>query len=194
MKRSKAHQIVPALIMTGAAAVPLVTTVEILTHVPGTGGGIALPASAPVAATSPRPSPRSSGGVNPASSSGTHSFQGPVVNGPFGPVQATITLTGKKITSVAISAPQDNPRSAGINQQAVPYLQSETLQAQSAQINGVSGATITSQAYAQSLQGALAQAQSQVNAVTGGQQSATGTAGASAGTAQSPSISTFGDD
>ena len=194
MKHHKAHQIVPALIMAGTAAIPVVTTVEILTHVPGAGSGIALPASAPVAAAPPKTSPQSSGGPNPASSGGTRTLQGPVVNGPFGAVQATITLTGKKITNVTISAPQDNPRSAGINQQAVPYLQSETLQAQSAQINAVSGATITSQAYAQSLQGALDQARSQVSAVAGGQQSSTGTAGASAGTAQSPSVSTFGDD
>lgn len=194
MKHHKAHQIIPALIMAGTAAVPVVTTVEILTHVPGGGSAIALPSSAPVAAAPPKTSPQRSSGPNPASSGGTRTLQGPVVNGPFGAVQATITLSGKKITNVAISAPQDNPRSAGINQQAVPYLQSETLQAQSAQINGVSGATITSQAYAQSLQGALTQAQSQGNSVAGGQTSSTGTAGASAGTAQSPSVSTFGDD
>jgi uncharacterized protein with FMN-binding domain len=70
-------------------------------------------------------------------------------------VQATITVTGKKITNVSITAPEDNPRSAGINQQAVPLLQSETLQAQSANVNLVSGATFTSDAYIQSLQGAL---------------------------------------
>lgn len=194
MKHHKANQIVPALIMAGTAAVPVVTTVEILTHVPGGGSAIALPSSAPVAAVPPKTSSQGPAGANPVSSGGTRTFQGPGVNGPFGTVQATITLTGKRITNVAISAPQDNPRSAGINQQAIPYLQSETLQAQSAQINGVSGATITSQAYAQSLQGALDQARSQGNAVAAGRQSPSGTASASAGTAQLPSVANFGDD
>jgi uncharacterized protein with FMN-binding domain len=78
-----------------------------------------------------------------------------VVDDPFGTVQATITVTGSKITNVSITAPQDNPRSAFINQQAVPLLQQETLQAQSATIDLISGATITSEAYIQSLQIAL---------------------------------------
>ena len=49
-------------------------------------------------------------------------------------------------------------RSRYISQQAGPYLQQETLQAQSAQIDIVSGATYTSDSWAQSLQSALARA------------------------------------
>jgi uncharacterized protein with FMN-binding domain len=75
-----------------------------------------------------------------------------------GAVQAVITVTDKKITSVSISAPQNDPRSASINAQAIPLLVQETLQAQSANINTVSGATDTSAAYVQSLQAALSQA------------------------------------
>lgn len=85
----------------------------------------------------------------------THTISGPVIDDQFGQVQATITVAGAKITNVSITAPQDNPRSAFINQQAVPMLQQETLQAQSANINLISGATVTSEAYLQSLQGAL---------------------------------------
>jgi uncharacterized protein with FMN-binding domain len=44
-----------------------------------------------------------------------------------------------------------------INQQAVPYLIQETLAAQSANIQGVGGATYTSLSWAQSLQSALSQ-------------------------------------
>ncbi len=85
-------------------------------------------------------------------------YAGSIVTEQYGAVQATIVTTNGKITNVLISAPQDNPRSAGINQQAVPILKSETLQAQNASINGVSGATFTSNAYIQSLQAALAKA------------------------------------
>ncbi|HEX6508868.1 MAG TPA: FMN-binding protein, partial [Chloroflexota bacterium] len=81
-----------------------------------------------------------------------------VVYDQYGPVQATITVTGRRITNVSISAPMGDPRSADINSQAVPILQSETLQAQNANVNTVSGATETSDAYAQSLQAAVAQA------------------------------------
>jgi uncharacterized protein with FMN-binding domain len=192
MKRRRMHQVIPALIMAGAAAVPIATTIEILTHVPGGGGTIAMQPSTQVAALPSRPSSRTAGSA--ASSGGTRTYQGQVVNDPFGGVQATITVTGKKITSVSISAPMNGGRSASINQQAIPYLQSETLQAQSAQINTVSGATLTSQAYVQSLQSALDQARSQGNLQTASaspSQSANGTSG---GTAQAPSVSPSGDD
>ena len=76
----------------------------------------------------------------------------------FGPVQATLTVRNGKITWVKITAPQDNPTSAYINQQVVPMLRSETLKAQSSNINGISGATVTSDAYYQSLQSALTNA------------------------------------
>jgi uncharacterized protein with FMN-binding domain len=69
-----------------------------------------------------------------------------------------VTASGSKITNVAV--PRDDAvdgRSYQINSEAVPILQSETMSAQSAQIDGVSGATYTSQAYVQSLQSALDQ-------------------------------------
>jgi uncharacterized protein with FMN-binding domain len=56
---------------------------------------------------------------------------------------------------VSITAPENDPRSATINVQAVPLLRTETLQAQSANVDLISGATITSEAYVQSLRGAL---------------------------------------
>ena len=52
----------------------------------------------------------------------------------------------------------DDPRSADINSQAGPILLQQTMQAQSANIDGVSGATYTSEGYLQSLQSALDQA------------------------------------
>jgi len=194
VKRKPMHQVVPAAIMAGAVAVPVVTTVEILTHVAGRGSTTALQPSGSLALAPSRASSPGTGAPTPTSPGGARTYQGPVVNDPFGGVQATVTVSGKKITDVTISAPHDNPRSSSINQQAAPLLRSETLQAQSAQINGVSGATLTSQAYAQSLQTALDQARQAGNAPGGGASSSQAAGGGSPGVAQAPSISGSGGD
>jgi uncharacterized protein with FMN-binding domain len=55
----------------------------------------------------------------------------------------------------AVQLPFDRPRSAEISQYASPRLHDEVLQAQSAQIDSLSGATYTSDSYAQSVQSAL---------------------------------------
>ena len=84
---------------------------------------------------------------------------GPALNTRYGPVQVQVTIANGKVTDVtALELPFDRSRSAAISQYAEPILRSEALQAQSAQIDLVSGATYTSDAYAQSLQGALDQA------------------------------------
>jgi uncharacterized protein with FMN-binding domain len=73
----------------------------------------------------------------------------------WGPVQVTIIVKGKKITDVQTASPHSKRRSAFINDQAVPLLRQEVLQVQSAQINIISGATQTSDAFGQSLQAAI---------------------------------------
>jgi uncharacterized protein with FMN-binding domain len=109
-------------------------------------------AAQPAPTATPKPS---SGGA--ALASGT--VTGPVVQTQFGPVQVQVTLANGKITNVtALQLPSDRQRSAYISSIVGPMLQSETLAAQSAQIDLISGATYTSDAYAQSLQAALDQA------------------------------------
>jgi uncharacterized protein with FMN-binding domain len=77
----------------------------------------------------------------------------------WGPVQVQITTAGGKITDVqVVEYPTENPRDQQINAVAVPQLVSETKDAQSADIDMVSGATVTSEGYLQSLQSALDQA------------------------------------
>jgi uncharacterized protein with FMN-binding domain len=74
----------------------------------------------------------------------------------YGPVQVQITVQKGRITrAVALEYPQDAQQSRDINSQAIPQLNQETLKAQSAQIDTVSGATYTSGGYQQSLQSAL---------------------------------------
>ena len=87
----------------------------------------------------------------------TRTATGSAVNYSWGILSVKVTVSGKKITNVAIASLDDggNPRSQMIDQQSVPILEQETLQAQSASIQGVSGASYTSQGFEQSLQSAL---------------------------------------
>jgi uncharacterized protein with FMN-binding domain len=99
----------------------------------------------------------------------TKSFTGDAVNADrWGPLMVTIvvkkttTTIGtkktvvRKITSVSVPlSPNHTDRSVFINQQALPYLIQETLKAQSSRIYAVSGATNSSDAFAQSLQSAI---------------------------------------
>ncbi len=91
----------------------------------------------------------------PASSS-TRSATGTDVQYRYGEIQIEVTASGSKITNVTILRDDaTDGHSYQINSEAVPILESETMSAQSAQIDGVSGATYTTQAYEQSLQAAL---------------------------------------
>ena len=85
-------------------------------------------------------------------------IQGPSVDMQWGPIQVTVKVKGKKIVAISATYPTERPRSQFINLQAIPGLKQETLQAQSARIQLIGGATMTSEAYAMSLQAALNQA------------------------------------
>ena len=101
------------------------------------------------------------GDVTPAGkpAAGTYVVTGPVVPTPFGPVQVEIDIADGRIGDVvALRTPTEHAFSVQLNKFATPTLRSETLKAQSAKIDVVSGATYTSNAYAQSLQVALNQA------------------------------------
>jgi len=107
--------------------------------------------STPAATPTPASTPQSSG------VSGT--FTGAAGNTRYGPVQVQITVVNNKITNaVALTYPTGSFRDQQINQQAIPYLIQETLAAQSANIQGVGGASYTSQGWVDSLQSALTKA------------------------------------
>ena len=84
-------------------------------------------------------------------------YTGPSVNVNYGNVQVKITVSNGRITdAVAVKAPKGkNDRYTNM---AVPILKAQTLQAQSANIQGASGASYTSYGWFKSLQGALADA------------------------------------
>lgn len=119
----------------------------------------------PVAVGQPRPVVRTTAPSSPAapssgpssgSSGASGTFTGDAADTQYGPVQVQITVSGGRITAAqALQVPQESNRDVRINSAAVPILNQEALTAQSAQIDTVSGATYTSEGYAQSLQSAI---------------------------------------
>jgi len=84
-------------------------------------------------------------------------YTGPSVDAFYGNVQVKAVISGGKIADVIfLDHPQNRSNSIAINDRAMPYLKSEAIQAQSAQVDIISGATFTSRAFIQSLSGALA--------------------------------------
>lgn len=86
-------------------------------------------------------------------------YDGTVVQTHWGPVQVQITVMAGRVTAAtALQVPDGNRRDVEINDSAVPRLNAEAVRAQSAGIDTVSGATVTSEGYISSLQAALDEA------------------------------------
>jgi uncharacterized protein with FMN-binding domain len=116
--------------------------------------GSAKASAAPKAGTSTSGSGSGSGSSSTSAVSKT--VAGNVVQTIYGPIQVTITVKSGKITAVNVPTyPNSTGRDQEINSYALPQLVQETVSANSAQIDGVSGATYTSQGYVSSLQSAL---------------------------------------
>jgi hypothetical protein len=120
-------------------------------------------APGPVSGTTPDPTASgsttsggtTSGGTTPGGT-GAAVVNGSVAQTRWGPVQVQVQISGGRITEVkALQVPDGNRRDQEINSYAVPQLRSEVLAAQSASIDTVSGATVTSDGYLESLQAAL---------------------------------------
>ena len=95
----------------------------------------------------------------PSTAATSSTVTGTVAQTRWGPVQVQLTVAGGRISNVAVlQYPSGNGRDQEINAQALPILIQETLSNQSAQIDMVSGATVTSDGYLTSLQSALDQA------------------------------------
>ncbi|WP_018681955.1 FMN-binding protein [Actinokineospora enzanensis] len=100
-----------------------------------------------------------SGGTSGSTTTGGTTVTGPAADTRWGPVQVRLTVADGKITNVdVVQYPTENRKDQQINARALPILTQETLAAQSADIDMVSGATVTSEGYVESLQGAIDQA------------------------------------
>jgi uncharacterized protein with FMN-binding domain len=102
------------------------------------------------------PSGSSDGSSSGSSSGASGTVTGDTAQTRWGPVQVQITVAAGKITAVdAVQYPNGNGRDQEINSYALPVLAQEAVAAQGADIDLVSGATVTSDGYVQSLQSAL---------------------------------------
>ena len=117
------------------------------------GGASSPPKSGSNTGTSTAPSTNTA----TSSPSATRSATGAAVNYQYGILSVSVTASGKRITKVTIGSINDggNFRSQSIDQQSIPILEQQALQAQNANIQGVSGASYTSAGFEQSLQSAL---------------------------------------
>ena len=98
-------------------------------------------------------------GTKTTTSTYTGTLTGTTASTRWGPVQVRATVANGTITAIdVIAQPSGNHKDEEINADAVPTLVQETLQAQSAKIDMVSGATVTSEGYVASLQSVLDQA------------------------------------
>ena len=162
---------IAALAITALALV-LLLSFKTPDVVPARGGGVAIvepgatasPSAATGAASGSAATPAPAADATPAPSTSTGSgssasatIDGPVVDSRYGPVQVEIVLSGGQLQDVVAIQLPTGRRSGQISNAAAPILREEALQAKSASIDTVSGATYTSDAYAQSLQAALDQ-------------------------------------
>lgn len=116
-------------------------------------------AATPAASASASPSASAAKTASAGSGVKNGTFTGTAESNPFGDVQVQAVISGGKLTNVVVlQVPDRGGYEDQIVQVAVPELKSEALSAQSANIDVVSGATYTSQGYAESLQSALDQA------------------------------------
>jgi uncharacterized protein with FMN-binding domain len=123
-----------------------------------TSWGESLLASSGTVAVGPGPAGvvAGNGSAAPGTKATDAVVNGTVARTRWGPVQVRVTIAGGRITDVAaIQYPNGNGRDQQINSYALPKLRSQVIAAQSANIDGVSGATVTTDGYTQSLQAAL---------------------------------------
>ena len=141
----------PTAAATSSSAKPVATQ-------KATAKPVATKSATPAATKSATPTPaatKTTAAATPTIKDGT--FTGPSVFVNYGNVQVKITVSNGKITdAVAVQAPSG--RNDRYTRMAVPILKAQTLQAQSANIQGASGASYTSYGWFKSLQGALADA------------------------------------
>jgi uncharacterized protein with FMN-binding domain len=125
--------------------------------------GMAAPAAAATATDAPSATnvPTAKSAPAPTTSSGYKdgTYTGSEVDVRWGLVQVQTTIQGGQIANVHVTEyPNERRTSARINSIAVPELQQEAIQAQSANVNIITGATLTSEGFQMSLQDALSQA------------------------------------
>jgi len=123
----------------------------------GTGSAVSSGTSSRTGSSTSSGSSSSSGSTSTATT--TYTGDAVDVGRSYGTVQVEISVSGGRLVDVtALAVPENDPRSSSISQQVMPTLISQAVSAQSASIAGVSGATYTSNGFAESLRSALVKA------------------------------------
>jgi uncharacterized protein with FMN-binding domain len=152
-----------APIVLSATAAGLAGVLAFHAHRPASKVAIVPPTASPTTTTPPtegasNPAPTAPTTAPTVSPSGTRSATGNVTQYRYGELSVTVTENNGRITDLEMaSLNETDSRSVAIDDQAIPQLRQEVLTAQSANIDGVSGATFTSEAYTSSVQSALDQ-------------------------------------
>lgn len=137
---------------------PTSTNKPITDAAPAAGTGTTTGSAATGAAAAAAPTAAAAAPA-PAAAAKSGTFTGTTAQTRWGPVQVQIVVANGKITSAnAVRYPTGNGNDAQINAYALPQLNAEAVAANSAKIDMVSGATVTSGGYLQSLQSAIDQA------------------------------------
>jgi uncharacterized protein with FMN-binding domain len=153
---------IAALVITALALV-LLLSFKTPDQVPARSGGVAIvesgtgSGSSTAQAAGPTSAPTKSTGSG-TDSAAAATIDGPVVDTRYGAVQVEIVVSGGQLKDVVALQLPTGRHSGQISTAVAPILRQEALQAKSAAIDTVSGATYTSEGYAQSLQAALDQA------------------------------------
>lgn len=162
---------------TTAAASDIGTTIPVTgqdANTTATDAGITVTANTPVTASDPTPAPAQPPATAPATATKTTvvtpvtkpsgaykdgTYVGSVADAYYGNMQVEAIISGGRLSTVKVlQYPSDRRTSIEINQQALPMLITEAVSAQSANIDGISGASASSPAFIESLRSALAKA------------------------------------
>lgn len=121
---------------------------------------VSVPANIPTSASDSFSHPAMGRGMMTGGQYRNGEYIGSTADAYYGNIQVKVVISGGKISDVVfLDYPHDRRTSMMINSQAMPDLKTEAIQVQNANVDIVSGATATSEAFRQSLQSALAQAQ-----------------------------------
>ena len=170
MRRSKWRgTILFVIILTVMGATAGLRLYGVGTQTTAAGSGatvVSSPAATPAPSAAATPTPAATGSAMPtttptpaaaapAPAAAPKVVDGATENTPYGPVQVELSITGTQITAVKTLQSPTGGRSDEINSYATPILEQEVMKSQSANIDTVSGATYTSDAYKQSVQSAI---------------------------------------
>jgi uncharacterized protein with FMN-binding domain len=126
-------------------------------------GGFVYYSSSQSSGTTPVATTPTTTSTGTTTASGTYkdgTYTGTTASSEYGDVQVSATISAGKLSDITfITMPSEQGHTAQVTASSEPVLKSEAIASQSANVNIISGATQTTQAFEQSLQSALSQAQ-----------------------------------